>query len=54
MLAVLNYREDASEKKNENMVEVKAGFISMKCNLGSLKELSEKVSRNLFQMNACP
>lgn len=43
MLVVLDQSENAGDEKEENMEEVKYDFISIKGNLGSLKNLSGKV-----------
>lgn len=43
MLVVLGHGEHYGEEKEESIEEVKGDFISMKGNLGSLKNLSGKV-----------
>lgn len=47
---VLDYHEDADERNEENIEKVKKNFISIKDNLGILKDiLKNKLPENTFK-----
>ena len=42
-LVVLDHHEAADEEREENIEELKEGFISMKGDMGSFKKLRKKI-----------
>lgn len=43
-LAILDHCNDANEENKENIEETNDGFVLMKCSLGILQKLREKVA----------